>query len=301
MILRPASLRSKLSDLYAKGLPPGDRTGWPSVDKHYTVVPGQFTVMTGWPGSGKSEWLDALLINLSRQGWKFCIYSPENLPHELHVSKLLEKVIGKPFGTGPTERMSEDEVSEGLDLIAQRFTFLKPDLDAALSVQKIIEQAQILIADDRAGGDDSKRGLVIDPWNELEHYRPTNLSETEYISQTLSYVRAWAREWNVHVWIVAHPQKLRRDDGGKLPVPRPDSISGSIHWWNKADCAITVHREMADGKREVEIYVQKVRFKHVGSPGLIELRYDRPTGRYFETPYVIESHTSDYRSRSSGE
>jgi hypothetical protein len=42
---------------------------------------------------------------------------------------------------------------------------------------------------------------------------------------------------------VAHPQKVARENG-KLPVPRPDMISGSQHWWNKADNAITVWRDM---------------------------------------------------------
>ena len=68
-----------------------------------------------------------------------------------------------------------------------------------------------------------------------------------------------------------------------LPVPKPDMISGSAHWWNKSDCAITVFRDLHDTQsREVQIHVQKVRFKHVGHPGVIALDYDRVTGRYTE-------------------
>jgi twinkle protein len=88
---------------------------------------------------------------------------------------------------------------------------------------------------------------------------------------------------------VAHPQKLRRDDAGKLPIPRPDSISGSQHWWNKADVALTVHRDMGDmPKQDVEIHVWKVRFKHIGSPGMVTLRYDKTTGRYHERANVMD-------------
>jgi twinkle protein len=98
-------------------------------------------------------------------------------------------------------------------------------------------------------------------------------------------VRAWARERRIHVWIVAHPQKLQRiKETQALPIPTPDSISGSVHWWNKADCAITVHRDLAQpDKPEVDIYVQKVRFKHVGRVGKATLLYDRVTGRYHST------------------
>ena len=54
-------LRAEVSALWDAGLPPGARTGWPSLDRHYTVAPGQLTLVTGWPSIGKSEFVDALL------------------------------------------------------------------------------------------------------------------------------------------------------------------------------------------------------------------------------------------------
>lgn len=43
------------------------------------VVPGELTVVTGVPNSGKSEWIDALLCNLNHSvGWKFALCSMEN-------------------------------------------------------------------------------------------------------------------------------------------------------------------------------------------------------------------------------
>jgi twinkle protein len=276
-----AGLLEELENLWRDGLPPGDRTGWPSVDKHYSVVPGQLTILTGWPGSGKSEWLDALLVHLMHQDWRIAIFSPENQPLVLHAAKLLEKVSGKPFGRGPTERMTLEDIRElSIEMLAGRLAFVKPPDDGARTAQNVIDAAKPWL--DNFKGE--KRGLVIDPWNELEHWRPQGLSETEYISQQLSLVRNWARQHSVHVWIVAHPQKVRREDG-KLPVPRPDMIAGSQHWWNKADCAITVWRDMENPEdQNVDIHVQKVRFKHVGRPGVVTLRYDRVTGRYHELP-----------------
>jgi twinkle protein len=267
--------------LWEEGLPPGDKTGWPSVDKYYSVVPGQVTIITGWPGSGKSEWLDALLVNLMHQEWRTAIFSPENQPTEIHVAKLVEKVSGKPFGRGPTERITKEELHEFmLDILRARFTWVDPPADGGLSAAKVIEAAEPWLN----GFPDAKRGLVIDPWNELEHWRPNGMSETEYISQTLSYIRNWARKNNVHVWLVAHPQKMRREEG-KLPVPKPDMISGSQHWWNKADVAITVWRNMEDPMdQNVDVHILKVRFKHIGRPGVVTLRYDRVTGRYHEIP-----------------
>lgn len=280
-IIRPPQFSEGAKRLHDRGLPSGDKTGWPSVDQFYTVAPGQLTVITGYPGSGKSEWLDALTMNLSRQGWLFAVYSPENLPHEIHLAKLLEKLWRKPFGVGPTERMTLDEVNEGLFELSEHFAFIAPQKASDTpALREIMDTASVFFDDDIA---EKKHGLIIDPWNELEHLRPREISETEYISQSLGMLRAWARDRKVHVWIVAHPQKLRRSDEGKLPIPTPDSISGSVHWWNKADCAITVHRDLGNlSSQEVEIYVQKIRFKHIGRRGKTTLSYDRIAGVYSE-------------------
>ena len=59
-------------------------------------------------------------------------------------------------------------------------------------------------------------------------------------------------------------------------------ISGSQHWWNKADCCVTVWRDMESQSQDVDIYIQKVRFKHIGRQGLVTLTYDRVTGRYYD-------------------
>lgn len=284
----PSMLAEQVLGLWDEGQPPGDRTGWLSLDKHYTVMPGQMTVVTGWPGSGKSEWLDALLLNLAHQGWRFGIFSPENHPAETHVAKFVEKYLGKPFADGFTARATKEETSDALNEISEWFAFLLRSSDSDKEIFSIEDVLAAAEAHFRMEGiwrsKEIKRGLVIDPWNELEHVRPQHMAETEYISKTLSLVRSWARASSVHVWIVAHPQKLARDrESGKLPVPKPDSISGSQHWWNKCDNAVTVWRPLDEPmKKTVQIHVQKVRFKHIGRPGVVDLEYDRVTGRYHE-------------------
>lgn len=53
------------------------------------IVPGELTVVTGVPNSGKSEWIDALLCNLNRSvGWKFVLCSMENKVSLLIILKL---------------------------------------------------------------------------------------------------------------------------------------------------------------------------------------------------------------------
>ncbi len=58
---------------------------------------GELTIVTGVPNSGKSEWLDALLVNLSKcHGWSFAFCSMEKRPKD-HARQLIEKYCGKPF------------------------------------------------------------------------------------------------------------------------------------------------------------------------------------------------------------
>ncbi len=276
--VNPRDILPDVQELWKSGLPPGSPTGWIVLDRHYTVSAGQLTVVTGWPSSGKSEFLDAMLVNLSLHGWRFAMFSAENQPVSLHIAKLMEKFARKPFGAGPNERISFDELSEISDEIATSFRFFECSTEQ-LGIPEILSGAERYFETIEP---DAKRGLVIDPWNEIEHWRPIGLSETEYVSQSLSRIRNWGRAMKCHVWIVAHPAKQIREKG-LLPEPTPDMISGSQHWWNKPDCCLCIVRNFADpDSRVVDILVQKVRFKHIGRPGRIQLIYDRVTGRYHE-------------------
>ncbi len=93
--------------LFRDGRQRGLSTGWKSLDEFITIRPGELSVVTGVPDSGKSEFLDALAVNLAcAYDWRFALCSFENPPEE-HISKLAEKYSGLPFWEGPTRRMSE--------------------------------------------------------------------------------------------------------------------------------------------------------------------------------------------------
>lgn len=59
------------------------------------MVPGELSIVTGVPNSGKSEWIDALLCNLAEQcGWSFALCSMEkkvnmrSVPIYMHMSTM---------------------------------------------------------------------------------------------------------------------------------------------------------------------------------------------------------------------
>ena len=271
--------------LYDQGFVRGRLTGWPKVDECYTVREGELTVVTGIPGHGKSEWLDALMVNLCKSDqWAFAVFSPENQPLERHIAKIVEKYAQRPFyrfisifnRNKPTEkidykRLSKSELAIAKVAMRLHFTFVLPPEDK-MTVDGILELCTHVVLKKGI------KGVVIDPWNEIDHTRPGTMTETEYVSSSLSKVRRFGRQHGVHVWVVAHPTKLKKLDNGGYPPPTPYDISGSAHWRNKPDNCITVYRDMESN--DVDVHIQKVRFKEIGKIGKATLRYDVATGCY---------------------
>lgn len=265
----------RVTHLFVNGWDRPVSTGWDELDQFYRVRPGEFTVVTGIPGSGKSNFVDALAVNLARiHGWRLMIFSPENQPVEDHVARMIEKHVGAPFYHGPTERMQESEMEVGIAwAMNHMFWYLPPEEDD-WTIENILSAAKQLV---RQKG---IQGLVIDPWNELECARPREMTETEYISKVLKKIRQFARRHAVHVWVVAHPQKLLRSDDGNYPVPTMYDIAGSAHWRNKADNGLCVWRDFQDERAPVKVIVQKIRFRQNGRLGEARFRYKPSTATY---------------------
>lgn len=270
-------VEDRLLELYDAGLSRGESTGFDTLDKGYTIKPGQVTIVTGAPGSGKSELVDQIAVNL---GWPVAFYSPENRPVERHVAKLAEKMLGKRFDKeAGSARMRRDELVNALPYLHETFYFVAPE---SPSVEEVLEVMRGVIVQYGA------RGIVLDPFNRFEHKRPDRMSETEYIGHFLSSIVNFAGAHGAHVWIVVHPKKLERKQDGTYPVARPWDISGSAHWFNMADNILSVWRDKTNSAEPVQVHVQKIRFSDVGELGMAELRYDRDNGRTYHDVQWIE-------------
>ena len=264
-------------ELYRAGRQRALSTGWPGLDKLMTIAEGQLSVVTGIPNSGKSEFVDAIMVNMAEQhDWSFAVCSFENPPAE-HISKIAEKHLALPFWDGQRARMGEGDLASAIDWASRHFVFIRAHGDdTQTSLDWVLEKARAAVM--RYG----VRGVVIDPWNEIEHNRPSNMTETEYIGQALVKIKRFAATRGVHVWVVAHPQKIRAIDGGPTPPPGLYDINGSANWANKADLGVVVYRHEEEGKNYTEVFLRKVRFKSIGQKGSVEFDYDRATGIYSE-------------------
>jgi twinkle protein len=265
-----ATYADRLNDLYSKGTGKGFSTGFKSVDMVYTVAPGQLTVVTGYPSSGKSNFVDQLMVNLAKESdWKLAVCSFENQP-EIHISRLMEIYTKKRFFDGK-DRMTQAEKDDAFKWVNEHFLFIDSNGEEASTLESVLERARVAVK--RIG----IRGLVIDPYNYLDLNRET-FTETEAISNMLTKVQKFCKAHDVHVWFVAHPSKINRSG---VDQPRPDgmSISGSMAWWAKTDNGITVHR---GEDRFVEIAVWKCRYRWVGTQGETSLLYNKTSGTYAE-------------------
>ena len=264
-----------LEHLYVDGIVGGASTGLASVDSLFTVVTGQLTIVTGIPGSGKSEFIDQIMVNLAkRDDWKFAIASFEN-PPPLHIAKLSEKYIQKPFFDGAVPRMSAAEKDESLAWIKDHFLFLEQRGGESATIDNILDRAKQAVM--RLG----VRGLVIDPYNYIAQSTGSD-NEHQGINEMLTRLVVFARAHDVHIWFIAHPAKMMTDNEGRTPVPKGMNISGSAAFFAKADLGLTVH---LDKDKNVEIHCWKCRFKWIGTTGMVNLDYDVPTGCYSDVAY----------------
>lgn len=256
----------ELDSLFENGLQRGVTIGHKNFDQLCSFETKRLCIVTGIPGSGKSEFIDEICVRLNiRHGWKTAFFSPENAPISYHASKLIEKLTGKRFCMGTLPR---DEYEHAKSYLQDNFSHILPKDSYTLA--NILEKARYAVR--RKG----IKILVIDPYNRLESQQGAK-SETQYISETLDKLTNFAQINDILVILMAHPKKQPKENG-KIDIPNLYDISGSANFYNKADYGIIVHRHKDEDY--VEVRVQKVKFRHLGECGSAMFKYNINNGRY---------------------
>ena len=279
-VYSPRDYDDKLHELYDKGYGSGVSTGLKTLDPILTIAPG-LHVVTGSPSMGKSEFIDQLMLNLSMDhGVSWCVASMEN-PIPVHLAKLSEKITGKRFFEGPSERMTVQELNGAKDFIEKHFVFLEQRDGNLQTIDGIIDSTKQAIM--RFGS--SSYGLVIDPYNFVEQRGIDN--EHQSISQMLSKLIAFGQAHDLIIFFIAHPTKQYPNQDGEYPIPTGNSISGSASWFSKCDIGLTIHRS-DKMQNQPEIHVWKCRFKWIGKTTTggnpVKLNYDLSNGRFTDIP-----------------
>lgn len=268
-------------DFYENGYPNGYPVPIAGMYNKFQLMLGQMTTVTGIPGSGKSEFVDAIAVSMSETyDWRWGVLSLENHPASLHVTKLLQKYTKKSFAVrkNPEHRIARGELGRALDFINDHFFFMKID-ECDISIPGIIAKLKELVL--RKG----IKGFIIDPWNKIRHPK----QDLDYIRDALNQLIHAAQVNGIHLILVAHPYKMVKVKvaGGKekYPVPTLYSISGSADFYNMTDNGLSIYRDFETGV--VDVYRQKIRFDWLGEVGFSSYTYDKETRQYFSIDPVV--------------
>ena len=262
-------LATGIERIYTHGDDEGVFLGWNCLHDLWSVSLGRLVVMSGVPSHGKSTMIDNICINLAKsQGWKTSFFSPEHFPYELHVRKIVEAYTGKALRYTrrgePVTLMPISQLGPALEFVKDNFFWMNLK-DPTLP--EIMEMWTHHIIDFGA------KICVLDPWNEVQDLSDKE-TETKYINRCLTGLRRFARSMNVLVIVAVHPTKIPRNRDGSFPVPSLSDCAGSAAWRAKADTGIICHRKNIMEGNDIDIHVQKQKFRQNGKPGIATLHFN---------------------------
>lgn len=262
-------IEGALDDLFHNGLSKGAMINEKQTDEILSFNTGMLTVVTGVPTSGKTYWLNYILIRLNIiHDWKVAFFSPEFYPVTLHVSQIMETLGGSRFNA---KNYSPQHYELLKEYVSKNFFWIDPnDTD----INSVLDRGKYLIR---------KKGIkafVIDPFNALTDKERKAQKQDEYISDFLQKIRWFARKYNVAMFIVMHPVKQQKLDSGLYPVCDLYSCKGASEIYDKADIGITVWRN--EQENYGEMHVTKMKFRHLGDKGHSTFRFNMSNGRYVE-------------------
>ena len=234
----------------------------PGTGAHYRLRPGDFTVITGIPSYGKSTFVNAVAAGMAQaHGWKVCFASFEQSPQRDHKRNLRTLYCGRPA------HLADDEQKKKADAwIDEMFCFIAPSHEHEVTLDWTLKLCAAAVIQHGA------KMIVLDPWNEMDHEFPPEMTLTRYTGFAIKQIKRFAMKYQVHVVVVAHPAKMVRNrQDGTYPVPTLYDISDSSHWYNKADIGIVVHRD----EQGTVIKVAKCRYHNlIGMQGEVRLTFN---------------------------
>lgn len=244
--------------------------GYDILGEAYKMRLGDFAVWTGVPSMGKTTVVQDVCCRVAdMHRLKIAWASFEQAPQRDH-----RRAFRCWFQGLPEWKQSPEEHAAADAWIDQQHVFLIPDEDEDVTLEWLLEKMEIAVVRHDC------RVIVIDPWNEMDHNRRRDETLTEYVGRAIKTLKRFARAFQIHLIIVAHPTKSTKDADGVYRMPTLYDISDSAHWYNKCDLGVIVHRENKDS---TTVKVAKSRYHEIiGKPGAVLLQYCGDDRRFRE-------------------
>jgi twinkle protein len=247
-------IEDEVTDFVRNGFKKGYQIGLENFDDIFSTYTGQFITVTGIPSSGKSDFVDQMVVGYNRNyGWKTAFASPENAPTYLHAHKLMRKTWeGMPTAA--------DIHSDKWNKIADHCNanYFHIDMER-YTLESVLRKGAELVK--RKG----IKCLVIDPFNKIRDVDCKTEDINRYTMEYLTKIEVFAKKFDVLVFVVAHPTKMYKDKDGKMEEPTMYNIKGGGEWYDASYHGILVHRNYEE--KTVKAKILKVKFQNLGENG----------------------------------
>ena len=247
-------IEGDVTDFVKNGFKPGFQIGLPNFDRIFSTYTGQFITVTGIPSSGKSDFVDQMVVGYNTNyNWKTAFASPENAPNYLHAHKLMRKVWGDMPRREDIGTTKWDSVA---DHVNDNFFFI--DMEK-YTLESVLRKGAELVK--RKG----IKCLVIDPFNKVRDRNASSIDVNIYTMEYLNKIETFAKKYDVLVFIVAHPTKMYKNSDGKIEEPNMYNIKGGGEWYDASYHGLLVHRDYE--LKNTKVKVLKVKFQNLGENG----------------------------------
>jgi twinkle protein len=267
---------SDLADEFDHGKEKGLSTGYPNVDPHFKWRLGDTIGFNGYPSHGKTVLaFNMIAVSCLLHGWKWGIYSPENMPAKRIIDSFAQIIVGNTSDIAEAQRMTKSEFYNVVNDFLNTHIYI---IKGRFTPKELREKQRHMVTIYGI------HGFLKDPWNSLRHTIKAGQTLDTYLEDELSEEVAFALENSVVNVINVHPPTPK--DGSERSVPSPFQITGGKIWYAKLQAIICTHRptKYSNGT-EADIHVQKIKEQDlVGVPTAadkpIKMHFNRRTKRF---------------------
>lgn len=208
-----------------------------SFGEHFRIRMGEVSIVTGYPGHGKTTALNDMLVwYADRYNLLSCIASLE-VSADRTLETLWRQSCGRASIYDEKDREEKGLWEVSMDFLDGHFFFFDNVGMSRLSdVLDVFEYAA------------RRYGVKLFC---LDSLMCLDVAEDDYEKQkkVMGRIVKFAEKFNCHVFVVCHPRKMSDKKNMETYAPMPDDISGSGHLKNLAFNIITFHRNIGKKKR----------------------------------------------------